>query len=162
MNGTKWSVFDQNDHGVVLYPVHDACLFIMRKMAHQNLQRAKPDSLAKYTSLESYYETLIRVHERLTEYSYEEYSDQEQDHYEPYHADYGRYKLEYEHGYYGAARFADGFTWDVESGWEVGNCPHCLRPRLNLTNIESGSAPTSSRFPDSRPIYYDTYSPFKR
>lgn len=161
MNGTKWSVFDQSDDGVVLYPVHDACIFIMRKMAHRNFQRAKPHSLAKYTSLKSYYEALMRVHERLTEYPYEGYSDHEQDRYEPYHADYGRYRLEWEHGYYGAARFADGLTWYKEPGWEVGKCPHGPRSRLKLINIESGSAPTSLKFPDSRPISYVTYSPFK-
>ena len=119
MNGLKWSVFDQDEDGVVLYPVHDACIFVLRKMACRNHQRAKPNSRGKYINLESYYQTLIHLHERLTEYPYDEYSDQEQDQYAPYHADYGRYKLEWDHGYYGAARYADGLTWDVEPSWEV-------------------------------------------
>ena len=89
-------------------------------MARLNLQRAKPDSIPKHASLKSYYETLIRVHERLTEFPYEDYLDQEYDVYEPVHASYGYSKLEWDHGYYGAARFADGSTWYMEPGWEVG------------------------------------------
>ena len=127
-NGTKWSVYDQNDDGVVLYPIHDACIFFMQKMAHLNLQRAKPDSRAKHTSLKSYYETLICVHERLTEFPDEESLDEELHMFEPWHANYGYSKLEWDHGYYGAARFADGSTWYMEPGWEVGRCPQ--RPRL--------------------------------
>lgn len=33
MNWTKWRVFDQDDAGVVLYPVQDACIDVMQKMA---------------------------------------------------------------------------------------------------------------------------------
>ena len=140
-------------------------------MAHRNRQRAKPDSLAKHANLKSYYETLTRLHERLTEFPYEEYLDQEvpfgecleqeQFTYEPSCATYGRSKLEWEHGYYGAARFADGSTWYMEPGWEVGKCSQSPRLGLNLTNVESGSAPTSSTSPDSRPTSYVTYRPFK-
>lgn len=120
MNGTKWSVFDQNDDGIVLYPLHDACILFIQKMAHLNLQRTKPESRAKHTSLKSYYETLIRVHERLTEFPYGDSLNEERYNYEPWHSSYGVSKLEYDHGYYGAARFADGSTWYMEAGWEVG------------------------------------------
>ena len=156
--GVKWRIFDQNDDGVVLYPVHDACIFFMQKMAHLNLQSAKPGSLAKHTSLKSYYETLIRVHERLTEFPHE---DQEQYLFEPWHVNYGYSKLEWDHGYYGAARFADGSTWYMEPGWEVSKYPQGPRSGPNLTDVKSGSAPTSSTSPDSRPTSCVTYSPFK-
>ena len=92
-------------------------------MADRNLQRAKPDSLAKHTSLKSYYETLTRVHERLTELPDDESSDAEQCIYEPWFASYGGCKLEWNHGYYGAARFTDTAAWYMVSGWEVGKYP---------------------------------------
>ena len=126
-------------------------------MAHLNLQRAKPDSRAGHTSLKSYYETLIRLHEPLTEFPYEESLDEEHDVYAPWYANYGFSKLEWAHGYYGAARFADGSTWFMDPSWEVGKDPLGPRLKVNLTNVESGSAPTSSTFPDSRPTSYVTY-----
>ena len=83
-------------------------------MAHLNLQRAKPDSLVTHANLESYYESLIRVHDRLTEFPWEDSLDQEHDIYEPWYSSYGYAKLEWLHGYYGAARFADVSIWCME------------------------------------------------
>ena len=92
----------------------------MQKKAHLNLQRAKPDSCAKYTSLQTYYETLIRLHEQLTQLPYEDFEDSIM--YEPWLSRYGSSKLEWNHGYYGAARFTYVFTWNMELGWEVSRC----------------------------------------
>ena len=107
----------------------------MLKIAHLNLQRAKPGSPAKHTSLESYYETLIRLHEGL-KFPYDECFDDEQNMYAPWRLNYGCHKLEWDHGYYGAARFADGSTGNIEPGWEVSRCLQRWRSAPNLTMLK--------------------------
>lgn len=96
-------------------------------------------SRIRFTRLASYYEALLHLHDRNTEYAYESHSDppQEQGLHEPYRADYGRYRLEWEHGYYGGTRFADGSTWYMEPRWEVGKSFLVGQGRdANLVNIE--------------------------
>ena len=73
-----------------------------------------------YTSLQGYYEALLRLHDRLTSWPYDDPDAEEQlsrVYYGPF--EYGRYALEWEHGYYGAARFATGLGWDWVREWEV-------------------------------------------
>ena len=122
-NGSKWKVFDKNDAGFALYPIHDACLEITHRIAHQHLLY-NPHSGSRspeYTSVEAYYGALLRLHERNTQYPYDTEIEDEVAKFTPYPGEYGAYKLEWEHQYYGAARFADGSSWSFEPGWEVCN-----------------------------------------
>lgn len=74
-------------------------------------------------SLEGCYEALLRLHERTTEYPYGTDIEEEVAKHTAYPSEYGQFKLEWEHQYYGAARFAEGSSWDMfEAGWEVRCC----------------------------------------
>jgi len=82
-------------------------------------QLSRPTATS-YGSLESYYDALLRLHERNTEYPYGTDIEEEVARYNAYPSEYGHYKLEWEHRYYGAARFAGGSSWGLfEPGWEV-------------------------------------------
>ncbi|KAL6713503.1 hypothetical protein ACLMJK_008968 [Lecanora helva] len=92
----------------------------MTRIANWHLQN-KIDSNStsfKYTTLEAYYEALLRLHDRNTEYPYGTDIEEEVAKYTAYPGEYGSYKLEWEHQYYGASRFADGSSWWSEPGWE--------------------------------------------
>jgi len=62
---------------------------------------------------------LLRLHERNTEYPYGTEIEDQIAKYTAYPSEYGQYKLEWEHRYYGADSFAGGSSWDFEAGWEV-------------------------------------------
>ena len=120
-DGLKWRVLDKNDNGVVLYPVHDACLSIIERIAARRSQceRNADGPSSKYATLEGYYEGLLRLHDRNTEYPYGTEIEDEVAKFTAYPSEYGSYKLEWEHQYYGASRFADGSAWSFVPGWEV-------------------------------------------
>lgn len=64
-----------------------------------------------YGSLENYYEALLRLHECNTKYPYGTEIEEEVAKHTDYPCEYGGYKLEWEHRYYGADRFAEGSSW---------------------------------------------------
>ena len=111
-SGRKWKILEQNEAGIVLYPMHDVCIAITEKMASRHSARKE-----KYATLESYYEAMLRLHERNTVPP--PLPEEQAGQYNPGRAEYGQYKLEWEHGYYGTERFADGSDWWIQPGWEV-------------------------------------------
>lgn len=103
MKGRKWQVFEQDEAGVVLYPIHDACLHIMAQISRRNSRQAKKSSTA-FTDVETYYQAMLRLHLRNTIGG---------------DLDFAAFGLEWEHQYYGARKFADGFSWNPCLGLEV-------------------------------------------
>ncbi len=116
MNGRKWKVFDQNESGTVLYPIHDICLTIMGKICHHNLSQAQDG--ASFIRIRDYYEAMCRLHLRNTTYPLT-VSDEAIEDWGPNPIEYGAYGLEWEHHFYGARDLANGLSWDCEDGWEV-------------------------------------------
>ena len=94
MKGRKWQVFEQDETGVVLYPIHNACLHIMDQISRRNFRQASKSSTA-FTDMKSYYQAMLRLHLRNT-------SGED--------LDFAAFGLEWEHQYYGAREFADGFS----------------------------------------------------
>ena len=118
--GKRWKVLVKAGRGVVLYPLHEACIEIVRRVGQFNKLCNAPSAISNYTSLEGYYEALLRLHDRLTSWPYGDPDLEEQlEKFHPYPGEYGSYKLEWEHQYYGAARFADGSGWSWTPEWEV-------------------------------------------
>jgi len=156
-DGRKWKVFEKNDNGVVLYPIHDACLWIMDRVAARRSQN-KHDTdgtLPKCATLEAHYEALLRLHDRNTEYPYGTDIEDEVAKITAYPSEYGSYKLEWEHQYYGASSFADGSWWAFESGWEVASCrDHAVMTSFaDIRRSCSGYARSQVRLMDSLSIF---------
>jgi hypothetical protein len=103
MKGRKWQVFEQDEAGVVLYPIHDCCLHIMAQTSRRNSRQANKSSTA-FANVQSYYQAMLRLHLRNTIGE---------------GWDFAPFGLEWEHQYYGAQEFADGFSWSSCPGWEV-------------------------------------------
>lgn len=116
MGGRKWKVLDQDENGSALYPIHDACLYIMRKVSHRNLHQAKDG--AHFTTIHEYYQAMCRLHLRNTTYPYTVSNEATGD-WGPNLIEFGAYALEWEHDYYGAGNFANGSGWICENDWEV-------------------------------------------
>ena len=117
MNGRKWKLFDEDSEGNILYPIHDACLTIMEKISHRNLQQAGPG--APFTTLRDYYQAMCRLNLRNTTYPYRESSEASEDWGASFLERYGAHGLEWEHECYGAMGFQTGPNWECEIGWEV-------------------------------------------
>ena len=118
--GRGWKLLEKRPPGTVLYPLHEACIDTVRRVAQYNGSYDAPDNTMDYTSLQGYYEALLRLHDRLTSWPYDDPDAEEQlGRFYVVAFEYGSYKLEWEHQYYGAARFADGSYWDWVPGWEV-------------------------------------------
>ena len=115
LESRKWTVLQKNRSGIVIYPLHDACLAIMQHVSHSHATRGN----TRYGTLEGYYSAMLRLHEHNTVYPYDTPLEEEVSRYTAYPGEYGSYKLEWEHQYYGAARFANGSSWCIEPGWEV-------------------------------------------
>lgn len=119
-NGKRWELLEKGTSGTVLYPLHETCIEIVRRVAQYNRSCNAPYNTVDYTSLQGYYEALLRLHDRLTSWPWDDPDAEEQlSRFHPYPTEYGSYKLEWEHQYYGAARFADGSGWDWAPEWEV-------------------------------------------
>lgn len=103
MKGRKWQVYEQDEAGVVLYPIHDACLHIVARISRRNSRQVNKPSAA-FTDIRSYYQAMLRLHLRNTIGGL---------------SDFAECGLEWEHQYYGAREFADGFSWNPCPGWEV-------------------------------------------
>lgn len=103
MKGRKWQVFEQDEAGIALYPTHDACLHIMAQISRRNSRQVNKLSTA-FANVQSYYRAMLRLHLRKTIGE---------------GSDFAAFGLEWEHQYYGAREFADGFSWNPCPGWEV-------------------------------------------
>ncbi|KAL8788412.1 MAG: hypothetical protein Q9195_007291 [Heterodermia aff. obscurata] len=89
--------------------MHETCIEILQRVGQHNKVSIAPDATVNYTSLQGYYDALLRLHDRLTSWPYDDPEAEEQlEKFHPYPSEYGCHKLEWEHQYYGAARFADG------------------------------------------------------
>ena len=119
-NGKRWKLLEKTALGTVLYPLHESCIEIVRRIGQYNKLFKASYSAVDYTSLQSYYDALLRLHDRLTQWPYDDPDAEEQlEKFYAYPTEYGSYKLEWEHQYYGAARFAYGSGWNWAPGWEV-------------------------------------------
>lgn len=89
----------------------------------------------RYGALEDYYNAMLRLTERNTEWPWDSPLARELSRYIAYSGEYGSYKLEWEHLYYGAARFANGSSWCIEPGWEVCGFPPSMHRRSPYSNM---------------------------
>ena len=116
MGGCKWKLFDQNENGAVLYPIHDVCLTIMGKVCHSN--SCQPKYGGRFTSVRDSYQAVCHLHLRNTTCPYTAFPDPGGD-WSLNVIGYGTYGLEWEHENYGARDFANGSIWECQDGWEV-------------------------------------------
>lgn len=128
----QWGVYQRS--GVVICPLHDACLEIIQRVSLNNATCGN----SRYGTLEGHYDAMLRLHERNTEWPWDTPLAEELSQYVAYPQEYGSYKLEWEHLNYGAARFADGSSWCIEPGWEVCDFPLSMHHRspYSDTNIQ--------------------------
>ena len=118
--GKRWKLLEKSASGTVLYPLHETCIEIMRRIGRYNKMSNAPHQSLDFTSVQGYYEALLRIHDRLTSWPYDDPDAEKQlERFHAYPTEYGSYKLEWEHQYYGAARFADGSDWSWVPEWEV-------------------------------------------
>ena len=89
----------------------------------------------RYGALEDYYNAMVRLTERNTEWPWDTPLAEELSRSFAYSEEYGSYKLEWEHLYYGAARFADGQSWCIEPGWEVCGLPPSMHHRSPYSDM---------------------------
>ena len=113
-------LLEKRASGTVLYPLHETCIETLQRIAQYNALRNAPCDAMDYISLQGYYEALLRLHDRLTSWPYGCSDAEEQlSRFHAYPFEYGSFALEWEHQYYGAARFANGSDWDWSPEWEV-------------------------------------------
>lgn len=97
-------------------PLHDACLEILQRVSLRNATCGN----TRYGSLQGHYKAMLRLH--LSRYNV-------------LPEEYGSYRFEWEHLYYGAARFTNSWTWCIESGWEVCSLPPSMHHRSPYSNM---------------------------
>ena len=124
-----WGVYQRL--GVVNYPLHDACLEILQRVSLRNATCGN----TRYGTLEGHYDAMLRLHERNTAWPWDTPLAEELSRHIAYPREYGSYKLEWEHLYYGAARFANGSSWCIELGWEVCGFPPSIHRRSPYSNV---------------------------
>ncbi|KAH9207212.1 hypothetical protein DL95DRAFT_483582, partial [Leptodontidium sp. 2 PMI_412] len=113
-----WQVYESDETGSVLFPIHTACLSIVQHaLCWRKHQRITASSL---TTVEDFYKVLCQQHERNMKAA-QNMSPQAA-------VAFGLQGLEWEHGYYGARQFW-GQEWESEDQWEW----LCADPMKNLT-----------------------------
>lgn len=143
----SWVLYRKNVSGTALLPVHETCITIVRNIAGFHSQNRAHARNPKFSSLQGYYEALLRLYDRLTEWPFEqpELEDQLCSIYlEP--TIYGSTKLEWEHQYYVLNPFTVIDDWLARNGppdecWEVRKTPELkslLRSRLYTLTSVSG------------------------
>ena len=127
-SGKGWMLLEKRPLGTVLYPLHETCIDTVRRVAKYNGLCKAQSKTMDYTSLQGYYEAILRLHDRLTDWPYGDPDAEEQlSKFHAYPSEYGAYSLAWEHQYYGAARFGDGSEWFWVPGWEVRSCASTAR-----------------------------------
>ncbi|CZR51704.1 uncharacterized protein PAC_01581 [Phialocephala subalpina] len=102
-----WQVYEADEIGTVLFPIHTACLSIIQHAL--SWRKHQTPSASSVMTMEDFYKVLCQQHERnsvATETMSPETA-----------AAFGLQGLEWEHGYYGARQFWSQ-EWESEDQWE--------------------------------------------
>ena len=96
------------------------CIEILRRIGQYNRFCEAAYSSVDYASFQGYYGAFLSLHDRLTSWPYDDPDAEEQlEESHAYPTEYGSYILEWEHQYYGAARFPDESDWDWAQEWKA-------------------------------------------
>ena len=125
----SWVLYRKNASGTALLPVHETCINIVQNIADFHVQNKAHARSPRFSSLQGYYEALLRLYDRVTEWPFEqpELEDQLCSLYmEP--TTYGSTKLEWEHRYYVLELFGVIDHWFARNSprddcWDVRKTP---------------------------------------
>lgn len=76
--GKRWQLLEKRALGSVLYPLHQTCIETVRRVAQYNRLCNAPHNTVDHTSLQGYYEALLRLHDPLTSWPYDDPGAEEQ------------------------------------------------------------------------------------
>ena len=100
--------------------MHEVCIAIATNVADCNhFNKPDPAVDAGFMGFSSYYQSLLRLHKRNTQYPFESEEEIWDSMIDPCKTWYACYNLEWEHVYYGASQFGNGNSWICTPGWEV-------------------------------------------
>ena len=116
-------VISRSDDGDVIFPIHDRCVDIVRRVLLRRAQLASPESSQSEGSMKKFYELLVQQNESNIAQS-RDIGSAAGGHRVGDYADYG---IEYDHDYYGARQYWEFDGWQTATDSEVRCSPFAAR-----------------------------------